>query len=119
MVEARSQIGHVVLHTFVSISAQWFDIIALVVLGGQLMAAMASPQLSRHQQLSSLFWIFAAGHVLWPVGCLLWPRVTASAGSRAALAWTVCLSVFPTALLGCMPAYSEVRHRPYRTKGFL
>lgn len=106
--EARAQIGRVVLHAFLANSAQWFDLMALVVLGSQLTAAMAPPQLSQHQQLGLLFAVFAAGHALWLVGAYIWPWLLGRLGRRAVLAWTVGLSAFPTALLGCMPAYSEV-----------
>jgi MHS family proline/betaine transporter-like MFS transporter len=108
---ARTQVGRVVLHTLLANSAQWFDLLVFVVLGGQLAAAMAPRQLTQHQQLGLVFVIFAAGHVLWLAGCFVWPWLTARLGRRTVLAWTVGLSAFPTALLGCMPTYAEVRQR--------
>lgn len=106
---AGTQVGRVALHTLLANSAQWFDLLVFVVLGGQLAAAMAPPQLSQHQQLGLLFAIFAAGHVLWLAGCFVWPWLAARVGRRTVLAWTVGLSALPTALLGCMPTYAEVR----------
>jgi MHS family proline/betaine transporter-like MFS transporter len=70
---------------------------------------MAPPHLTQHQQLGLLFAIFAAGHVLWLAGCFVWPWLSARVGRCTVLAWTVGLSAFPTALLGCMPTYAEVR----------
>jgi hypothetical protein len=106
---AHTQVGRVALHTLLANSAQWFDLLVFVVLGGQLAAAMVPPHLTQHQQLGLLFAIFAAGHVLWLAGCFVWPWLSARVGRRTVLAWTVGLSAFPTALLGCMPTYPEVR----------
>eukprot|EP00879_Flechtneria_rotunda_P001305 GHRR01001455.1.p1 GENE.GHRR01001455.1~~GHRR01001455.1.p1 ORF type:complete len:1942 (+),score=725.52 GHRR01001455.1:344-6169(+) len=105
--EARAQIGRVVLHTILAISTQWFDSMAFVVLGSQLVDTMGPPSLSQQQRLGLLFAVFAAGHVFWLFGALLWPWVAGRAGRKTALVWTVGLSAFPTVLLGCMPTYSE------------
>eukprot|EP00775_Hariotina_reticulata_P005448 gene5448-5681_t len=105
--EARTQIWRVMLEAFLANCAQWYDLIAMVVLGGQLMAAMASQQWSQHQQLCLLFAVFALGHVLWVPSCILWPWVRSRSGRGAVLGWTVSLAAFPTALLGCMPSYAE------------
>jgi MFS family permease len=96
------------LEAFLANSAYWFDLIAMVVLGGLLMEVMASPQWSQHQQLHVLFAVFALGHVLWLPGCIVWPWFRSRFGRGAMLGWTVSLAAFPTALLGCMPSYAEV-----------
>lgn len=110
--EARSQVGRVVLHTFLTLSAQWFDAMALVVLGPQLASAMPPPahtaQLQQGASLQRLFSVFALGHVLWPLGCFWWPRQAAKLGRKPLLMWTVGLSGICTALVGCMPSYIEV-----------
>jgi len=107
--DARSQVGRVVLHAFLTLSAQWFDISALVVLGPQLAGAMLAPETPQLQQLRSLFGIFALGHVLWLLGCFLWPWRAAALGRKGLLAWTLGLSGFCTALMACMPSYAEVK----------
>jgi MFS family permease len=98
----------VVLHTFVTLSTQWFDALALVVLGPQLAGALLPPDMPAQEQLRRLFGVFALGHVLWLVGCFLWPWRAAKLGRQGLLVWTLGLSGFCTALAGCMPSYAEV-----------
>lgn len=97
------------LHAFLTLSAQWFDSMAFVVLGPQLAGALLPPDMPQLQQLRELFSIFALGHVLWLLGSFLWPAVSPKLGRRGVLAWTLGLSGFCTALVGCMPSYAEVR----------
>jgi MFS family permease len=109
LIAARMATGRVVLHAFLTLSAQWFDSMALVVLGPQLTGALLPPDMPQLQQLRELFSIFALGHVLWLLGSFLWPAVAAKLGRRGLLAWTLGLSAFCTGLVGCMPSYAEVR----------
>lgn len=109
LLEDRRTTGRVVLHAFASLSAQWFDSMALVVLGPQLAGAMLPAGMPPLQQLQRLFGIFALGHVLRLLGCFLWPAQAAKLGHKGLLAWTLGLSGFCTALSACMPSYSEVR----------
>lgn len=108
LLEDRRTTGRVVLHAFVTLSAQWFDCMALVVLGPQLASALLPADMPQLQQLQGLFGIFAAGHMLWLLGCFLWPAKASKLGRKGLLAWTMGLSGCCTALMGCMPAYSEV-----------
>lgn len=82
---------------------------ALVVLGPQLASALLPADMPQLQQLQRLFGIFAVGHVLWLLGCFLWPAKAAKLGRKGLLWWAMGLSGFCTALLGCMPSYAEVR----------
>jgi MFS family permease len=109
LIAARMSTGRVVLHAFLTLSAQWFDSMAFVVLGPQLCGALLPPDMPKLQQLQQLFSIFALGHVLWLLGSFLWPAAAAKLGRRGLLAWTLGLSGFCTALVGCMPSYAEVR----------
>ncbi len=107
--EVRRTTGRVVLHAFLTLSTQWFDSMAFVVLGPQLTGALLPPDMPQLQQLKELFSIFALGHVLWLLGCFLWPAVAVKLGRKGLLAWTLGISGFCTALVGCMPSYAEVR----------
>jgi MFS family permease len=109
LIQARSSVGLVALHAFLTLSCQWFDSMALVVLGPQLTGALLPPGTPPLQQLQRLFSIFALGHVLWLLGCMLWPAKAGKLGQKGVLAWTLGLSGFCTALVGCMPSYAEVR----------
>jgi MHS family shikimate/dehydroshikimate transporter-like MFS transporter len=109
LLEARKTTGRVVLHSFLALSAQWYDSMALVVLGPQLASALLPADMPQLQQLHRLFGAFAVGHVLWLLGCFLWPAKAAKLGRKALLLWTMSLSGFCTALVGCMPSYAEVR----------
>jgi MFS family permease len=108
LMQAPSRVGLVALHAFLTLSCQWFDSMALVVLGPQLTGALLPSGTPPLQQLQRLFSVFALGHVLWLLGCLLWPAKGGKLGRRGVLAWTLGLSGFCTALVGCMPSYAEV-----------
>jgi MFS family permease len=115
LLEARKTTGRVVLHSFLALSAQWYDSMALVVLGPQLASALLPADMPQLQQLQRLFGIFAVGHVLWLLGCFLWPAKAVKLGRKGLLLWTMGLSGFCTALVGCMPSYAEVR-APFRCR---
>lgn len=108
-VQERSQLGCLALHTFLALSSQWFDISALVVLGPQLMGALAPADMLVLQRLQLLFGVCALGHVSSLLGCFLWPWRASKLRHQGMLLWTLGLSGFSTAFMGCVPSYSEVR----------
>jgi hypothetical protein len=97
-------VWHAVLHAALACSSQAFDATAFVVLGPQLTGAMLPHNLTQLQQMQALFCVFALSQVLWLAGSFLWPAVS----SKAALLWRLGLAAFSTALVACMPAYTEV-----------
>lgn len=101
----------VALHAFLTLSAQWYDSMALVVLAPQLAGALLPPDMPQLQQLQAVFGIYALGHVLALLGCFVWPwraaKLAGQQGHKGALAWTVGVPAFCTALQGCMPSHAE------------
>jgi hypothetical protein len=51
------------------------------------------------------------GHVLRPLGAVMWPAASGNRGRRAAVAWAIALSAFPPSIIGALPNFSQVRVR--------
>jgi len=106
--EQQAQLNRVIATAFVHNVAQWYDAFAFLSLGHALAAAFF-PGETASQQLLSLYGIFFAGFVLRPVGAAVFPSVAANWGRRFATGWAIALSAVPTALMGVMPTYAQVR----------
>jgi hypothetical protein len=100
--------GRVVLHCWLSSTAQWYDCLVFMALGVHLIAAYLPDNVSTHQRLLVLAALFYAGHVLRPFGMLLWPALSAKHGRGVPLWTCLGISAFSTAFVGCMPNYEQV-----------
>ncbi|KAI8475099.1 MAG: hypothetical protein J3K34DRAFT_517732 [Monoraphidium minutum] len=107
LLEARAQTGRVVLHALLANSAQWYDCMVPALLGAQIGAALLPAGAPAAQRLQLAFVLFAAGHVLRPVGALVWPAVARRHGRAAVVGWTTALTAFPAALIGVLPNYQQ------------
>ncbi|GBF97844.1 hypothetical protein Rsub_11194 [Raphidocelis subcapitata] len=90
-----------------STAQQHFHGAAFALLGPQVGAAATPEGTPQGAQLVAAFALLAAGHALRPAGALLWPAVARRRSRRAAAGWALALSVFPAALIGALPTYSQ------------
>ena len=86
---------------------EWYDY-ALYGYFSPLIAEQFFPSEEKLTSLLSMFAVFATGFIVRPLGAIVFGYVGDRLGRKYALSSSVMMMAIPTALIGCLPTYTQI-----------
>ncbi|WP_232224331.1 MFS transporter [Candidatus Paracaedibacter symbiosus] len=86
---------------------EWFDF-ALFGYFAPIIGKLFFPSDDPVTELISAFGVFAAGFLVRPIGGMIFGHIGDRLGRKRALVLTILLMAIPTAMIGCLPTYTQI-----------